>query len=278
MNAQESVVIAQSRLSDRDNNGGLRYALNRQRFVFALAIALLCTAEGNASAQTGAPVPADTVPRIAVHGTICSRTTHGGAQGSVLLSDSQRVSTDANGHFRALVAVGTMMFRIRAVGFAPLDTQIAVSSANHDFEFLLTRGPVTLDRVETTAMTNKPARYANTTKYDEFYERRYSAIGGTFLTREDVERFGALEVADLLRGISGVKIERDRFGLPTVVLNRCKTAIEKRPAPEKTVQVFVDGKKTFDAFDTLQMLKAGDVEAMEVYAGVASLPIAARGD
>ena len=222
----------------------------------------------------------DSGPRVLIVGKVRSPAMNG-VSAQITLLDAQRVDTDSSGTFHALLPSGVTAIHIRAVGFAPLDTQVVVSQASRDFVFLLSRGTVTLPMVATTASVLKPARYAETTKYDEFYERRHTAIGGTFITREDIEKSSAVELVDLLRGISGVKIERNRFGQPTVVLDRCKMSISDKPsgtAAVKAVQVFVDGRKMQDGFDTLQMFKTGDAEAVEVYTSVASLPLAARGD
>ncbi len=223
---------------------------------------------------------ADPIPRVLIVGKVRSPAMNG-VSAQITLLDAQRVDTDSSGTFHALVPSGVAAVHIRAVGFAPLDTQVVVSQASRDFVFLLARGTVTLPMVATTATVLKPARYAETSKYDEFYERRHTAIGGTFITREDIDKSSAVELVDLLRGISGVRLERNRFGQPTVVLNRCKMSIADKPGEStasKAVQVFVDGRKMQDGFDTLQMFKTGDVEAMEVYTSVASLPLAARGD
>ena len=140
----------------------------------------------------------------------------------------------------------------------------------------------TLEPMTVTATgTAKPARYAQTTKFDEFYERRHTSVGGTFLTREDIAQTGKVNLVDLLRGMPGVKVEQDRFGTPNVIFTRCKTSLEqKHPSgiDDKTVQIFIDGQKVNDFTLTIQMLKTSDVEAMEIYQGVASLPQAARGD
>ena len=133
----------------------------------------------------------------------------------------------------------------------------------------------------TATGTAKPARYAATTRFDEFYERRHTSVGGTFLTREDIEQSGKISLVDLLRSMPGVKVEQDRFGTPNVIFTRCKTGLEQKSPSgidDKTVQLFIDGHKVTDFTLTIQMLKTSDVEAMEIYQGVASLPQAARGD
>jgi outer membrane cobalamin receptor len=145
-----------------------------------------------------------------------------------------------------------------------------------------TATPTTLTPMTVTATgTAKPARYAKTTRFDEFYERRHTSVGGTFLTREDIEKSGKVALVDLLRGMPGVKVEQDRFGTPNVIFTRCKTSLmQKSPSgiDDQTVQLFIDGRKVTDFTTTIQLLKTGDVEAMEIYQGVASLPQAARGD
>lgn len=197
--------------------------------------------------------------------------------GTIAVDGVGATTSDARGAFRLTVPSGTRMLRVRAVGFIPIDTMVVLDVGRTLLELTLQRSPVLLDSVRISASgVHKPARYATTTKFDAFYERRQTAVGGRFFTREDIERSGRNDVPDLLKGIAGIRIERDRMGLPTIRIERCVSAI---PVPaSKSVQVFVDGMRVMNSFETLDLIKSGDIEALEVYQGVAQLPEAARGD
>lgn len=108
---------------------------------------------------------------------------------------------------RAVLAAlpGRRFIHVRALGFEPFDSLLLVGSAPATLAISLRRAAVQLDSVRVTASNvGKPARYAATTKFDGFYERRATAIGGTFLTREDIEAMevyrGVAELPSVARG------------------------------------------------------------------------------
>jgi hypothetical protein len=193
---------------------------------------------------------------------------------------------------RAVLAAlpGRRFIHVRALGFEPFDSLLLVGSA---LAISLRRAAVQLDSVRVTASNvGKPARYAATTKFDGFYERRATAIGGTFLTREDIERTNQDEAVGLLRAVPGVQITSRSGMAPLVYFPRCSSGANRSPySIGKSdpignggkellglVQLFVDGNRVSNPFTTLAALRADDIEAMEVYRGVAELPSVARGD
>ncbi len=193
------------------------------------------------------------------------------------------ILTNSDGRFRLATAPGARSLRLRGVGWVPFDTVIDARGSRITLDVVLRRTIGQLDSVRIVASgTLKPARYAQTTRFDQFYERRRSAIGGAFLTRTDIERANVMEAADLLRGLVGVRILRGPTGTPVIRFERCVTPQLRGgstdESAQKLVQLFVDGVRVSDAFGALSTLKAGDVEAMEVYQGVAQLPAIARGD
>ena len=148
--------------------------------------------------------------------------------------------------------------------------------------------PQQLDSVRVVAEPGlKPARYANTTKFDAFYERKRSATAGHFLTREDLERDDKDKVMEILRTLPGVKIRTNRLGDPVMTFARCVGSNMRNPMapapreggdPETPIQVFIDGMKVIEPFQTLSKMSAREVEAMEIYTGASQLPQEARGN
>lgn len=201
--------------------------------------------------------------------------------------DARSSRTDTLGTVRLLARELARKVRIRAVGYAPVDT--ALGEINGDTVVLALRAVgVQLDSIVVTAHgVSKPLRYANTTKFDAFYERRATSIGGKFFTREDIEQSKSSSVYDLIKKVPGTKIERDQTGGAVVRFERCvgnanpltgRATESALDGTSKVVQVYVDGLKTGEPFLTLQNLKPENVEAMEVYQGVAQLPADARGN
>ncbi|MES2176670.1 MAG: Plug domain-containing protein [Gemmatimonadota bacterium] len=124
----------------------------------------------------------------------------------------------------------------------------------------------------------KPARYVNTTKFDLFYERKKTSPSGRFFEREDIEREDPQTIEDLLKKLPGVRVQRDRLGIPTISFVQCEALNLARVANSRQVTLYVDGQRASEPFETLSNMKPRDVEAMEVYRGASQLPMEARGD
>lgn len=86
-----------------------------------------------------------------------------------------------------------------------------------------------------------------------FYRRQSRGVG-RFLTREDIDEERASRVSDLLRRLSGVRIAAGRLN-DGVVLMRGGCVAE----------VYMDGVRTVAPYPVDQMIRADEVEAIEVY-------------
>jgi len=212
-------------------------------------------------------------------------------QGASVRIDSVVRVTDADGRFVMRVPQGMRVVHITAIGFAPLDTSVIVTTGPMALALTLRPLTVLLDSVRVTANWTafKPARYKNTGKFDGFYARKARALGGSFFAREDIERSGKRSAVDLLATVAGVRVEHLTTGNTMLRFVRCggsallgQTGARDQSkdgfGKSETVQVFVDGMRVSEPFVTLASLTAGDVEAMEVYRGVSELPMEAAGD
>jgi hypothetical protein len=180
---------------------------------------------------------------------------------------------------------------VTAVGYSPVDTSVIVTGGPLELAVALRPLGVLLDSVRVTANWEefKPARYKDTGKFDEFYARKARALGGRFLTREDIERSGRRSAVDLIATVPGVRVDRLASGNAMLRFARCSGSglLGQKGAKDQskdgfgrseTVQVFVDGMRVSEPFVTLASLTANDIEAMEVYRGVSELPMEAAGD
>jgi hypothetical protein len=96
-----------------------------------------------------------------------------------------------------------------------------------------------------------------------FYTRQERSAG-TFLTREDIQDMHPLYGSDVMRRVSGVRVERGRFG--NVVLGR-------GGCPFRFV---MDGTRIGSGF-SLDDIPPDAFEAIEVYMGAAEVPIEFQG-
>jgi hypothetical protein len=254
---------------------------------FAAQLASLALAMAAAS-RMGAQQPAGTAFETRVAGTVL-QAAGTPIHGAVVRVDGPTPTalSDSAGHFTMVVRSSEITLHVRALGFVALDTSLVLTGRTLEPVLVMSRVITMLDTAHVSARaTGKPGRYANTARFDAFYERKARSIGGSFLTREDIERADASEAVDLLRRVPGVRIQRSSSsGIARVLFPRCAGALDPSRqessdgrGPSHVVQVFVDGTKVSEPFVVLSSLSASDVEAMEVYRGVAELPSEASGD
>lgn len=178
----------------------------------------------------------------------------------------------AGTNFRAVSdAFGQVEFRnvdwgphrvsVRKLGFREVSQPIVVpADGSMALGIMLSRAAVNLDKVVVRDTAGKPARLAGTTRLDDFYLRRRGG-GGTFLTREDIEQRNPGRSLDLFMGIAGLRLTY-RGSTPLLSFARCKTGIE----------IFVDGQRLNDGLNVLASIHPNQIEAIEIYHGLASVP------
>jgi len=99
-------------------------------------------------------------------------------------------------------------------------------------------------------------------KMQGFEERRLKGRG-VFITREQIERRGSVQLSDLLTNISGVTVRRDDYrDRVTISMGRGFTACEP--------VFFIDGSPR--SVLEINDYRPGQVEAMEVYTRVSMAP------
>ncbi len=172
-----------------------------------------------------------------------------------------RGSTDDGGRVALLaVPAGNAVLRLRRLGFAELTVPIAVTAGMPpESRYRMTPVAADLKDVVVRASALKPERYARTGKFDSFYRRRAQG-SGTFLTREIIDARDAQKSEDLLRLSTGIKISY-RGNSPSIHFMRCPK-----------VNVYIDGIRSHDPSRDYFALSPLDIEAIEVYHGMAQVP------
>jgi hypothetical protein len=234
-----------------------------------------------------APLTAQSPATALVTGTVV-RQEGAPVRGAVARLDgvARATLTDSAGRFTLVAPRGIARLHLRLVGFGAVDTTLLLTGDRVALFFRMTPVATVLDTARVTAVAGKPDRYSSTSRFDGFYARKASAVGGAFLTLEEIEQSPGSGAVDLLRGVPGVGIERTALGLPIPRFPRCAgvAGAGGRPeardgsGPSATVQVFVDGVRAAEPYVTLSALTTADIEAMEVYRSVSELPAEARGD
>lgn len=186
-----------------------------------------------------------------------------------------KVSADSSGAFVLPdVPVGDRIIDVRRIGFGAQQFPITlVAGRNRNVALVLPPIAQALPDVKIADRLAKPARYASTRKYDEFYTRRAQGFG-TFLTREDIDARFKTNTPELLQGVPGMKVKRVGSEWRIQSLH-CQMGFGGED-PQKWIRVFIDGMDVGDASE-LTSVNPAQIEAMEIYKGPAELPAAARG-
>lgn len=207
------------------------------------------------------------------------------AGADVTIGGSFRTTSDTSGEFVVdNVLRGSTRMLVRAIGFAPVDTVIAITGAQHAIMVVMYPRVHILTPAVTEAVLpyGKPLRYQHTSKFDDFYERR-ARRPGTFFTREDIERGGRNNVFELMSSVPGVIAGTRPGGIPYVRIARCVGSSIRVGGATPWLALYVNGQRIrggggADVLEYLSQLKAGDVETVEVYRGPSQLPMEAVGD
>lgn len=165
--------------------------------------------------------------------------------------------SDGDGNYAILdLGKGSYVIEIHAVGYIPSAKSIELGNgetAVHDF--VLTKVPATLPSV-----TVKGSRNASVGRRFEDFERRRAGGAGQYLTREQIEAKGAMNLSDLIRDMRGIRTECAGF---TCTVEMVRSVHGCAPV------FFVDGRiSTVFGPST----PVSDVQGIEVYLGPAQTP------
>ena len=201
------------------------------------------------------------------------------------------VFSTSEGKFRLVAPRSrSLLVRVRRPGYNAVLLQF---DGNWDGTVLLEPGSFKLPDVQVTARYAKPARFAGTSKYDDYFRRRRQGLG-QFIDREEIERRPSLHTYEILEGRAGIKALPPGIdnSPPLVAFARCNEYPPK-------INVYVDGLKLIpdnprEAMKTVSPLMLGrvsrspeiagmvgemlgrinprDIEFMEIFRGAGELP------
>ena len=208
------------------------------------------------------------------------------------------VMSDSVGRFSLRdLTPGKVILRVRRVGYRPQHLRLSLGAGPMaDLVVALEPGPHLLPGIEVTARLAKPAEYSWTTKYDDFFRRRvYSA--GTFFTRQDMDRFGFLRLAEVIGHVPGARVRVRPPPLGTEIeFPRCSSghvgiwldgqkvnwqaeyqqaegiSLERLRRQPSFAELEADRRRLTVLAEVLDQIPMQEVEMMEVYRGVANIP------
>lgn len=226
---------------------------------------------------TAAPLAAQDADEVVLQGTVVEARTHQPVpDATVLVMDSHgvrvaREATDGDGRFAAEVRRrAAVRLRVGATGYETVTTPLLHFGDDDHFvvEVLLDVDAVPLAPLEVVSASRRIERSPIFEGFDHRRERDF----GSFFTRAEIEEIEPQRVSDLLRRLPGVEL---RGGGPG---HRRTISMAPRTTPGRScpVQIYLDGvlmTRTQAADVAVDDLVApGDLEGMEVYRGLASVP------
>lgn len=119
-----------------------------------------------------------------------------------LVGTRMRTATDSGGRFKQpSLGAGTYIIEVRAIGYGVTSWVLRLSEGEVvDYVFEVT--PIDIE-LEPIVVEGRPGYFQR--RMQEFEERR-RAGRGIFITHDQIEASGAVTMADLLRGIPGVRL------------------------------------------------------------------------
>jgi hypothetical protein len=171
---------------------------------------------------------------------------------------------DQNGNFRlGGLPGGTQSIEVRQIGYAPRRYAVDLSPDKvSKIDAVLEERAVVLEAVEVAAKKGSGI--------PGFDQRKKSGFG-TYITRDDIEKRGAIRTTDLFRTIPGVQVLWNGSGY-TVQMSRAASGY----CP---VQYYIDGSPFLSTGgdDMDQIVQPQDIQAIEVYKGPTETPAEFQG-
>jgi len=157
-----------------------------------------------------------------------------------LVNATDSARTSATGEFLfARVAAGKQVLRVRMLGFKIRLEEILVDAkTGWSGTIALEPSPVELPAVEVTSSLDKPAEFANTAKYDDFFRRRKLGIG-SFRTRADIDAKASYDLVSVLQGIPSVGVSMT----PNPMTNEVEVRFRLPRCQPPRIGFYIDGRK-----------------------------------
>ena len=221
-------------------------------------VVLLALADGLA-AQAGPSIPRGVMDGIV---TDTSLAPIAGATISLLGSPVSAKSGE-NGRFRIVaLPAGEYVVLARRLGYASASATLHVDGGDTlRPSFALRRVTPELDTVRASAL------FA-VSRLGEFEERRAQAVGGHFITANEIYKRNPVHIADMLQSVLSVSIVADRIGR-----RKAFTTRDTPGRPPCPFQIFVDGQVFDESGDLSNAPPPGNVAGIEIYSGPATIPL-----
>lgn len=169
--------------------------------------------------------------------------------------------TDDSGSFSLRhVPAGHVELSVRRLGYVPQTLNLNLAVDADPITIHMIAQALELPGVEISEQTKRHLLWI-----EDFYRRRAKGIGGTYITRDDIEARHAGRLSDVLRDAPGVRFVRTRdgagirFDAPSNFRQNCLP------------QYFIDGQRVTNV--EVDDFPPRDIEGIELYNGPSSTPM-----
>lgn len=203
-------------------------------------------------------------------------------------TDKRSVFSDAEGAFRLSVPIRDVtVVLVRKPGYRGQALRMDLKGGSWSGNIVLIAGPQQLPDVEVSARYAKPAEYAETDKYDDFFRRQKLGLG-TFISREQIEKMNVFHTVEILRGIPGIFANVSDPSNPGTADIRMARCTEGQHLGK--VMVYIDGQRLIDPWPDskssggaygqntynlalkLQQIAPAAIEMVEIFRGPGQIP------
>jgi hypothetical protein len=184
-----------------------------------------------------------------------------GIEGATVEIKGASAGTNDKGAFQLWTAeIDTLTIAIRRLGYSPMSALIA--TRNGQWDTVVVEMDRTSQQLAAVTVTGAGARRANGLRT---FETRRAIGNGTFVGRDEIMQHNTMRTSDVLRGKRGinlVKLPNGTFGV--------RFALYSASKQKCTPDLWVDG--VFSRDTEIDEILASDIEAMELYETMASVP------
>jgi hypothetical protein len=186
-----------------------------------------------------------------------------------ILRTSIKLTTNGRGQFRFTdVQTGTYILTVRRFGYSPVASVIAVNGGD-TLRLTYALASLRKGQLDTVKVTERQM----SRNLMEFERRRLLGLG-KYLTADDLEKRGSIDVSTVLRGFSTLAVVTDDSkGITSLQSRRDQgNLLKAEGAGACPVQVIVDNIPMPREFDVELLPRPKEIAGIEVYGGPSGVP------
>lgn len=205
-----------------------------------------------------------------ITGRVLDATDSAGVAGVRVEVSGHETRTDAAGRYRVSVPPGRHEVSVRMLGYAARAEIVEIADgATVTHDVFLAR----VARLLSTMVVHGQAMRVPS-GFEDVY-RRAQMSNGTLVTREQIDSLNPRDVAAVLNRLAPLRVSANRDAPDRLSTPRCGPMIPGAPVAGRSVVLYLNGVPLTAALsvnEVLDHLAPGNVQAIEMYNGSASVP------